>query len=58
MYKYNKNDNITKELVWSMLPLVTGKTWVRILAVAPVPVWGLVLSPMGLESRINKKYRF
>jgi len=37
MYKYNKNDNMTKELVWSsgqFFPLVTGKTWVKILVVA------------------------
>ena len=31
MYKYNKNDNMIKELVWSngqCFSLVTGKVWV------------------------------
>jgi len=35
MYKYNKNDNMIKELVWSngqCFSLVTGKVWVWILA--------------------------
>ena len=70
MYKYNKNDNMTKELVWfsgqcfpGSLERLGFESW--LLQFACNIIWGgLVSSPMGLgsspsqnASRINKKYR-
>jgi len=53
MYKYNKNDNMTKELVWSSgqcfpvsLERLRFESW--LLQFACNIIWGLVLNPMGL----------
>jgi len=53
MYKYNKNDNITKELVWSSgqcfpwsLERLLFESW--LLQFACNIIWGLVSSLMGL----------
>ena len=55
MYKYNKNDNMTKELVWSTgqcfprsLERLGFESW--LLQFACNIIWGLVSSPMGLGS--------
>ena len=62
MYKYNKNDNMTKELVWSSGQCFLGslerlgfESW--LLQFACNIIWGLGSSPSQckMASRINKK---